>query len=392
MQTELLSGRCLRFDLGMMDDESIPGAFGRGVRQHVLVRTRLVLKAAGIDIRHAGYTQVASLDQLERLAYVIRCQRPLLCENAGERVLPEAGSKSVDLRFGGHIVPRIYLEFDRRRISPLSLLTSSHHRLNWMNLLLPYCPESLDRLVSSCVKCGSTLGWHYAKGIGTCEFCDREIMPSAETSLPGEQADDYRLFSKLSSPSGRSVAEALNAMPEGLQATAPRTLVRLALQVGGLVQEDFIVTSSRVVVLGLPKPTLAAVISSGTAFLRSWPSGLRKRALTRSDQLRDDPHALQALRARLCRLAIRGRETDDLIDLVIDAVPDVRRHAVHGLSGDRRFYLYNDVRRRLGLEAPEMKALRDWKGIKYRRVTTSAHQKGNSTLTKLTRSLSSLKM
>lgn len=375
MQTELLSGRRLRFDLQMDDKESIPGAIAKGVRGHVLIKTRLVLNAAGVDIRHAGYAQLATLDQLERLAYVIRCPTAPLCANVGERVPPEAGSKSVDLRFGAHRVPRAYLELSRRRISPLSLIKEDYHRLNWMNLLLPYCPESLERLVSSCVNCRSDLGWHYAKGIGICEFCDREISPSTEASLPEGQAEDYRLFANLSSPSGRDVAAALAALPQNLQSTAPSTLVRLALQMGGILQGAPTDSSPTLAVLGLHKPTLATVISTGTALLSSWPIGLQKWVSDRSAELRDDPLALHALRSRLRRLARRGPGLNALSDLVVDALPHVRKHAVHSLSVDR-YYLFNDVRSRLGLEAQEIKALREWEGIKFRPIPSSAHQKG----------------
>lgn len=376
MQTELLSGRRLRFDLHVKDRESIPGAIAKGVRGHVLVKTRLVLNAAGVDIRHAGYAQLATLDQLERLAFVIRCETALLCANAGERVPPEAGSKSVDLRFGAHRVPRAYMDLNRRRISPLSLIKEDYHRLNWMNLLLPYCPESLERLVSSCMNCGSDLGWHYAKGIGTCEFCDREIPPSNEAALPDGQAGDYRLFANLASPSGRDMAAALAALPQKLQSTAPSTLVRLALQIGGIVQAAPTDSSPTLAVLGLDKPTLAAVISSGAALLRAWPTGLQDWVSARSVELRDDPHALQALHSRLRRLTRRGPAPAALCDLVIDALPHVRKHAVHSPAVTRRYYLFKEVRRRLGLEAQEIKALREWEGIKFQRVTTSTHQKG----------------
>lgn len=208
MQHDLLSGRRLRFDLDMMDDESIPGAIARGVHSHVLVRTRPVLEAAGVELKHAGYSQLATPDELERLAYVVRCSPSRMSANAGERFVPREATRVSDVRFGRHLVPRAYLELNQRRISPLSLEERDHHRLAWMNLLLPYCPESLEQLTSACALCNAKLGWHYAKGIGFCEHCGREVARSAEPPLEDELADDYRLFARLSSPDPRGVTKA----------------------------------------------------------------------------------------------------------------------------------------------------------------------------------------
>jgi hypothetical protein len=299
-----------------------------------------------------------------------------LSANAGERLVLREATRTTDVRFGQHLVPRQYLELDERRISPLSLRKSDHHRLAWMNLLLPYCPESLEQLTSACTLCEATLGWHYAKGIGVCEHCGREVARSVEPPLREELADDYRLFARLSSPDTRSVAEAMASMPSSLRSATPSSLVRLALQFGGLVQTEPVIAKSRVVIVALPKPLLGSIATAGTALLRSWPTSVQSWVEQRSEELRGDPEEFWRLRSRLQRLTQRGTEPDDVVKIVEEALPDLRRHAVHAFSSSHRYYLYKDVQKLLGLDAPQIDALRERPEITYRRTTRSSHRKG----------------
>lgn len=153
------------------------------MRAHVLVRTRLVLDAAGVSIKHAGWSQLSTPEELRRIAHVVRCEPHQLIGRAGERVESGTGLFAVDAQFGRLIIPRAYLEFDSRRIAPLSLRRRDYHRVDWMNLLLPYCPESFEMLVSSCARCGADLGWRYAWGVGNCDICREIVDPSAEPGL-----------------------------------------------------------------------------------------------------------------------------------------------------------------------------------------------------------------
>lgn len=136
------------------------------------------------------------------------------------------------------------------------------------------------------------------------------------------------------------------------------------------------ITNSRVVVLALPKPLLASIAVAGTALLRCWPAGVQGWLEQRSEELRDAPEEFWRLRSRLQRLAQRGTEPDDLVKLVEDALPDIRKHAVHAFSSRSRYYLYKDVQRLLSLDAPQTDALRERPEIRYERTTRSSHRKG----------------
>lgn len=370
MQPEGVTGRRLRFPIDMHDRESIPGAIARGVREQVMVRTAPVLAAANVRMKHIGYSQIATRDELQRLAYVARVPARKFLDRAGQRLQEKSGGKSMETRFGSLVMPRAFLELEGRRIGPLSVDRAHYHRLSWMNLLLPYCPESLERLVDTCGECGTRLGWRYAVGLASCDLCDAEIKASSAPPLPDDLAEEYRLFADLSSPDTIRVDDALERMPEALRHIGAGQLVRLSLLLGGLVH-DAPDAFSRNRVTDLPPATLALVATAGTALLRSWPQGLRDWVAERTEHLRDRPEVIERLRSRLQRIVDRQMETGDIVDVVSTALPDLRQHAAHGFSHGRSYYLYKGVQNLLGLSSPRMEALKSWKGIKFRRLNTA---------------------
>lgn len=371
MHNDHFSARRLRFPLEANARESIPGLLARGVREHVLVHTRPILSAAGVNLKHLGHAQLATIEELKRLAYVTRSSHKWLVECAGEKrpgLLP--GSLTVDVKFGGHLVPYVYMELHRRRISPLSLKTADFHRLDWMNLLLPYCPESLEHLIDSCGRCGAKLGWRYACGIGTCEYCGIELSPAGSLPLSEHYAKDYRLFAKLSSFDGGEVADALATLPTELRNIEPADLVRLALVLGGLKLGLLAGTTSRKNVTTLASADLAKVAATGVPFLQSWPTGFQNWVEAEANRLREDPKALNEFRLRL-RSVIRGREPAAVTELMIKALPELRRHPVHGFARFERYYLGTEVHRKLGVTNDEFKLLRRAIGEAYQRSPTT---------------------
>lgn len=371
MHNDHFSARRLRFPLEANARESIPGLLARGVREHVLVHTRPILSAAGVNLKHLGHAQLATIEELKRLAYVTRTSHKWLVECAGVKrpgLLP--GSLTVDVKFGGHLVPYVYMELHRRRISPLSLKTADFHRLDWMNLLLPFCPESLEQLIDSCGRCGAKLGWRYACGIGTCEYCGLELSPADSPPLSEHYAKDYRLFAKLSSFDGGEVADALATLPTELRNIEPADLVRLALVLGGLKLGLLAGTTSRKNVTTLAAADLAKVAATGVPFLKSWPTAFQNWVEAEANHLREDIKALNEFRLRL-RSVIRGREPAAVTELMTKALPELRRHPVHGFARFESYYLATQVQRKLGVTPDEFKILRRAIGGAYQRSRTT---------------------
>lgn len=353
MPPEGTSGRRLRFPVDLYDDESIPGAIARGVRQHVLVVTKPVFEAAAVSLRNTGLAQLATPAELERLAYVIRCDPAALSGRTGTRVEERSGKSSVHAKFGTLVIPRALLELDRRRIGPTSLLKHDYHRLHWMNLLLPYCTESLERLVDTCPSRDIKLGWRFAQGIGCCDHCGEVVPPSDAQHLPERLAEGYRFFGSLSSPDAASVAKAWSALPDPVRTVDPQGLVNLALQLGTIATGATPKQPSRFSLSAMTAEGLAESAALGAEFLRTFPSGLRDWVREADEGFGSDIQAIAKLRTRL-RFLIGRFAYPGVPALIEQALPNIARYASHGLVTTKRYYLYTEVRRRLGFDHLKM--------------------------------------
>lgn len=356
------TGRRTRFAHPLMDDESIPGAVAVATREHVLVATGCVLAAADVRLKHPGLIQIASGDEIRRVAHVIGCDPEALASRGGERHRGGADRRTPDVSFGPLTMPSRFIELRTRRIAPGSLARSGHHRLAWLNLLLPYCPESLERMVDRCPGCATVLGWRVAVGLDVCEGCGKVVPASGESGLPEDLAADYRLMASLSSPGSPAVRRTLSKLPAALRGASPGTLVRLALHLGGLQRRPMVVAADRHLVADLPAPVLAHVVALGGSMLRGWPDSVAGWIDGTISELEGDPEALEAFRNRLRRVASRVAESDELVALVTAAVPHLLRRSAREAA--LRRYLYRDVKRLLGLKSPQAAALHDWKGLK----------------------------
>ncbi|SEJ06403.1 hypothetical protein SAMN05428950_1011009 [Sphingomonas sp. OV641] len=329
--------RRLRFDLDVLSDESVPGAIARGVAENHLVKLNVVLKEIGIG-RYAGASQLADTATLDRLATVLRCDPERLRAQAGRRLV-EPGDRRLQhfLDFDGLVVPRGHLELARRRISPLSLARSPHHRQSWLMSVLPFCPESLECLIDSCSHCGKTLGWVQSVGIGRCENCLRPIEPNPIPPLSDDLAEDYRIFAGLLSliPEERDAARSI--MPDRLKDLSPGALARLAMRCG-LDCDDGEEKRAWQTRAGRMRPErLALTAVRGVALLRSWPNGILNWATQRVAAASDEKGCRADMARRIRRIAWGDSRFDDQRDLVQEAFPGFAPPRV-GLAGGGRVY------------------------------------------------------
>src|SRR3546814_5709860 len=91
--------------------------------------TSVVLRRAGLRISEPAAICQAPAEDLYRLAQVLRCDREDLCDRT-HRYFPNAWRRG-PVSFGAAVVYREDILLDRRRISPLTLQTSEHHRAAW---------------------------------------------------------------------------------------------------------------------------------------------------------------------------------------------------------------------------------------------------------------------
>lgn len=355
-----MSMRRVRFDTELASDESIPGALVKAVTSHVLHRTQAVLEAADIVTTRPGHVQLLDSDRLSRLAQVIRCDPAKLEAIRGQRIMTrDDGVTHQHVYFQELQMLRSHLELGKRRISPISLMTAEHHRLAWLNALLPYCPVTFEMLVDKCPHCHRHLGWRLTWGVGVCEHCEQAIPPSPEPLLPTHMRADYSFFARLCSPVPGEWETARAQLPQSLQSTGSATLIRLAMRIGFLTQTPMIENVRQYAAADLPRDVLTSVVVDGTRMLRTWPNGFLEWSRQRADDLRSDHKAFAGFRTILRRLVHAPVEGTELANLVIAAMPDLCLPFEHAFSGGQSIYLHNEAARKIGISCNKLRDVRE---------------------------------
>ena len=178
--------------------ESLPGYIARACARNGYYDMRRATMLA--DHRGAiGSLPASSAVDWARLANVFGCseadltsRRHLLCKIEG---LP----RGFEYFFGSPIRLRLR-ESIVRRVTPASLRIFPYHRAAWLLRVFQYCPETGERLISTCPNCGRPLGWTRTVGIEFCEYClDDEDNPTTDLRLATTDylpVQDLRLYSQ----------------------------------------------------------------------------------------------------------------------------------------------------------------------------------------------------
>ncbi|MEG5097554.1 hypothetical protein QUB31_35455 [Microcoleus sp. B13-B4] len=356
----------LRFPLVLHAKESIPGAIVRAARQHVLQDTSIILRAAAINVDKVGLTQLADRDALQRISQVIRCSPDDLFERSVYRTKPnDARSKLV--RFGDFSSSRLIWQFDRRRIAPTTLTKSPYHRLEWQNLLLPYCPESFEKIIDTCDACSWPLGWRYTAGIELCEFCDQLVCPSDRPLLDEGCRAHYRLFADLVSPLPWQREQFRRGLPPTLIGSSPGDLSRLVLQLGGLV-EDLASDGQLKSTLGLESQQLARIVATGIRLLLDWPESFQTWTQRQFLEVAPDQRHVGFLWRRLKDLASPHTGRRAFAGIIANALPELGKHHSIAWRTHQRIYDCNQAATRLGITPSRVVGLRNWDGLKCHKV------------------------
>lgn len=366
MNGNRFEGPRLRFSLELHPKESIPGAIVRAARQHVLQDTSIILRAASVRIRNTELTQLADNEALQRIAHVIRCSpEELKLRSITHSKHNDARSKIV--KFDNLETPRLMWAFDRRIIAPNTLKNSPFHRLEWLNLFLPYCPESFEEKVDTCSDCGWQLGWRYTSGVEYCELCDHLVRPSERPSLDESYRSRYRLFANLVSPIARERDELRNSLPSSLIGASPGDLMRVVLQLGGLL-EDPAHDGRLKSFLGLESQYLARVIASGMGLLIDWPASFQDWTQQQFLEVAPDQRHVGTLWRRLKELANPHTGRRAFAGIIAEALPELGRHHSIAWRAHKRIYDCNQAAKRLGITPSRVVKLRNWDGLNCHKV------------------------
>ncbi|WP_375427884.1 hypothetical protein [uncultured Sphingomonas sp.] len=262
------------------------------------------------------------------------------------------------MAFGDLVLLRSDLELDRRRVSPITLQRSDYHRMAWLNVMLPYCPESLERLMDSCPRCHERLGWRTTFGIGWCEHCERELPPSCEAALPSELAEEYRFFASLASTDPEHRAGAVARLPTRLRQLAPAELIRLVLRVGWICRDEPLGRTMQKEFVRFAPELRASIITTGTDLLKDWPDGIRGWAMAQSQRYADDIDGYTKLRYCLKRIGNGNSVAGQQRELMAETFPDLFKSFGHGFAGSERYYLTAQVAPMLGIPVNRLARLR----------------------------------
>lgn len=345
----------LRFEYDPGPRESVIGALAAACREHRLPRIATALEGGGVHVARIGLIQCAPADMLDRIARIMRT------DPANLQTIAFSWSGRRDrIVLGDLVAPRAAFDLERRRISPVSLRKAPYHRSDWLNLLLPYCPESLELLVDACPDCGP-LGWRRTRGLDACEGCGKQIAPSKAAPLPLYAADDYRLFADLMSRNPEAGAKAIGQLPSAVQSFSRTAMVGVALRAG------IVATSGRrgwgVEKLAEAGPdVVATVVTTGAALLRGWPASMQAFADRRLDAIAGDVAAYETMRRDIRWIARRDMEGGRLVGL---AFADIDGRKVQTFAKDTRYYTATETNIQLWTSSQQLKQLRDAKALRF---------------------------
>lgn len=347
----------LRFEYIPAAGESLVGAFAAACRRQRLRNLASALEGAGLRFAPYGNIQFATKHEKGRLAFAMRIGEGAL-EGFGYGAGANREASIADLT-----LPRSVIETSRRRIAPKRLLLDPIHRADWLNLLLPYCRTTGERLVDECPECGP-LGWARTRGIDRCEACGEVVPPSVEPPLPAALTDDYATFANLTSPDPVAVARARATFPANVNRFPRTALVMTAIKFAVWGREDD-EGNLFARLAGADPAELAATVSRAMALLREAPASLRQIVATSIEEAADDRNAYRIVRNKLRSIAKIGSGEDDanVIDLVSPTL-DGRTVDVLATSG-QRYYTATETTTLLWISSSELAELREARGVRY---------------------------
>jgi hypothetical protein len=163
--------------------ESILGLLVRntrpqGFRQPALLLSRIMKES------HIGGLGVRHLEDREAQAFADLLGMP----RAAFDLVHHGSSEPYTVRLFGHVVHAEFVSLGRRRVCPLCLLDSPHHRSIWDFSLLTVCPEHGVPLIDRCQspKCSRIFTWA-TPSVTSCSSLECVASPVDAPSGPVEQ-------------------------------------------------------------------------------------------------------------------------------------------------------------------------------------------------------------
>lgn len=341
--------------------ESLIGAFAEALHGHRIRSVRTGIEGAGFSLARPGSLQMAPDDRITAIASVMRTDPGLLRATAFSSTVARGRISLGDLE-----IPRAVIDLERRRISPRRLKDANFHRADWLNLLLPYCPHSLELLVDSCPACGP-LGWTVTRGVANCDQCGEAIPPSLAPALGTELTGPYRFAADLMSRNSVIGTAAASRLPEAVPAFSRSAICDVMMR-AGIVFGRRSVGGAIVNLVAQPPAEVVTVITTGARMIAGWPSSIKKEVRARTAEMGGDLPAYDRLRNDLRWIAQGSEEGGRLIAM---AFPTLDGRTADPFASDRRYYTATQTNTKLWTSSSDLKLLRDSRAIDYEELPSN---------------------
>jgi hypothetical protein len=301
--------------------ESLIGYIARLAAHNVLGSTKRILRAIGFNMVHGGnitFTQDEGC--LARLAELSRISVEQIRTLRGESRNSDKRGESV--LWGGANMPAGTVLLRRRRIAPTALAISPHHRADWMNSLLPYCPETFELLIDACPQCGANLRWTSAWGIGLCESKKHDV-PSSGKFLPLDLHDAYRTLARLVSHEPEIRTRATQDLYPALRDLSVSDLITNVLALGRIERSKGQRLTAFVKLTGDPNEQ-ARILCEGVSYLIDWPHKVRQLSQSALEERQHLQYITDRLRSIIYDEKLTGRKP-----VITEALPELCVSARH---------------------------------------------------------------
>ena len=250
--------------------ETLMSLVARAAHANVFPKFAELLRHAGIK-GHPAFAPFTALDHAEPLAELLGV--PL--DEVVQRFHPLHPDPSIKgaVVWAGTRMRRRSIEARRRRVAPLALKTSAHHRLEWTHRALSFCPYTFHHLISACPSCAKPLGWVATKGLDRCEHCEASLVDAPAPMVPSNLHQRLTGPIGLLSPDPAVRARSLEALPEPFQAWDPGDLFSALCELGvaWLRPEEGRGSPTARALMDGSYTFTPADIAHGYALLQQWP-------------------------------------------------------------------------------------------------------------------------
>ena len=275
-----------------------------------------VLPTEKLAYPHCRFFEAAErqLERLPELARVLGISESRLSEMAYESEPKTRGLAA--LRFFGTTVVASDIVSHERRIAPKALRSAGVHKAIWQHGLLPYCPQSFERVINSCRKCGTRLGWYHAVGIGNCGRCKADLLRQPSEQISPEHADGYARMASLLDPCADRVFMPSHPM---LRSIGRGACFELGWSLGWALSD--IAETGRTFHKKLSATQIAGALSAGDEIIHSWPEGIHLAVERRLESVA--PKEQQKILARLRRIAWVKLAWPEITATLMSGFPDL---------------------------------------------------------------------